>query len=101
MKALINVTQIVAKNLLARNAPGSIVNVSSQASLAGLQDHTVYCATKGAVDAFTRATALELGPHNIRVNSVNPTVIMTAMGKLGWSDPAKAQPLLQKIPLRR
>lgn len=94
-------TQIVAKNLLARNAPGSIVNVSSQASLAGLQDHTVYCATKGAVDAFTRATALELGPHNIRVNSVNPTVIMTAMGKLGWSDPAKAQPLLQKIPLRR
>ncbi|GJQ73454.1 hypothetical protein Trydic_g13814 [Trypoxylus dichotomus] len=101
VKALINVTQIVAKNLIARKAPGAIVNVSSQASMAGFQDHTVYCATKGAVDAFTRASASELGPHNIRVNSVNPTVIMTAMGRLGWSDPAKADPIIQKIPLRR
>ncbi|KRT83928.1 dehydrogenase, partial [Oryctes borbonicus] len=101
VKALMNVTQIVAKDLMARKAPGAIVNVSSQASMAGLQDHTVYCATKGAVDAFTRACALELGPHNIRVNSVNPTVIMTAMGRLGWSDPAKANPMLEKIPLRR
>ncbi|KAK9703244.1 hypothetical protein QE152_g29454 [Popillia japonica] len=67
----------------------------------GLEDHTVYCATKGAVDAYTRAAALELGPHGIRVNSVNPTVIMTAMGRLGWSDPTKANPMLQRIPLRR
>ncbi|KRT84160.1 dehydrogenase, partial [Oryctes borbonicus] len=101
VKALMNVTQIVAKDLMARKAPGAIVNVSSLASLAGFQDHTVYCATKGAVDAFTRACALELGLHNIRVNSVNPTVIMTAMGRLGWSDPAKANPMLEKIPLRR
>ncbi|XP_044272505.1 L-xylulose reductase-like isoform X2 [Tribolium madens] len=100
-KALINVTRIVVKDLLARKAPGSIVNLSSQASLAGLLHHTVYCASKGAVDAFTRAAALELGPHNIRVNCVNPTVIMTDMGRLGWSDPKVAQPMLQKIPLRR
>ncbi|RZC41116.1 L-xylulose reductase, partial [Asbolus verrucosus] len=100
-KALIHVTQIVAKNLLERKAPGSIVNISSQASLAGLMHHTVYCASKGAVDAFTRAAALELGPHNVRVNCVNPTVIMTDMGRLGWSDPKVAQPMLQKIPLRR
>lgn len=101
VKALIQLSQLVAKNLTARNKPGSIVNLSSQASKAGLQDHTVYCATKGAVDAFTRAAALELGPRRIRVNCVNPTVILTAMGKLGWSDPAKAEPMLQKIPLRR
>jgi len=101
VKAVINLTQMVANNLLSRKSSGSIVNVSSQASMCGLQDHTVYCSTKGAVDAFTRATALELGPHNIRVNSVNPTVIMTDMGRLGWSDPAKANPMLTKIPLRR
>ncbi|KAG5878595.1 L-xylulose reductase, partial [Gonioctena quinquepunctata] len=101
VKSLIHVTKIVVQKLLARNAPGSIVNVSSQASLAGLIDHTVYCATKGAVDAFTRAAALEYGPKNIRVNAVNPTVIMTDMGKLGWSDPAVAKPMLEKIPLRR
>jgi L-xylulose reductase len=100
-KALINVTRIVARSLIARKAPGSIVNISSQASLAGLMHHTVYCASKGAVDAFTRAAALELGPHNIRVNCVNPTVIMTDMGRLGWSDPKVAQPMLDKIPLGR
>lgn len=98
---MINVTQFVIQNLLARNAAGSIVNISSQASLVGLNDHTVYCASKGAVDAFTRATALEYGPKNIRINAVNPTVILTDMGKLGWSDPNIAGPMLQKIPLRR
>ncbi|XP_044272324.1 L-xylulose reductase-like [Tribolium madens] len=101
VKALIQVTKLVTEKLLQRKAPGSIVNISSQASMAGLLDHTVYCSTKGAVDAFTRAAALELGPHNIRVNCVNPTVIMTAMGKLGWSDPKVAKPMLEKIPLRR
>ena len=100
-KALINVTRIVVQNLLSRKAPGSIVNLSSQASLTGLMHNTVYCASKGAVDAFTRAAALELGPYNIRVNCVNPTVILTDMGKLGWSDPKVAEPMIQKIPLRR
>lgn len=45
--------------------------------------------------------ALELGPHGIRVNCVNPTVIMTEMAKVGWSEPAKAKEMLSKIPLRR
>ena len=45
--------------------------------------------------------ALELGPHKIRVNSVNPTVVLTEMGKLAWKDPKKAQNMLNKIPLGR
>lgn len=45
--------------------------------------------------------ALELGPHNIRVNSVNPTVVLTEMGRLGWSNPEKAREMLNKIPLGR
>ncbi|XP_972085.2 L-xylulose reductase [Tribolium castaneum] len=101
VKALIQVTKLVTEKLLQRGVSGSIVNISSQASMAGLLNHSVYCSTKGAVDAFTRAAALELGPHNIRVNCVNPTVIMTAMGRLGWSEPKVAEPMLQKIPLRR
>lgn len=45
--------------------------------------------------------ALELGPYNIRVNTINSTVILTEMGKLGWSDPKKARTMLDKIPLGR
>jgi len=48
-----------------------------------------------------RSMALELGPHNIRVNSIAPTVVMTDMGKMAWSDPKKAQNLLNRIPLGR
>ncbi|KAL1494330.1 hypothetical protein ABEB36_009945 [Hypothenemus hampei] len=101
IKALINVTQIAIKNMLNRNVPGAIVNLSSQASLVGLLDHSVYCSSKGAVDSFTRAIALEFGPKRIRINAVNPTVILTEMGKLGWSDPKISKPMIEKIPLKR
>lgn len=53
------------------------------------------------MDALTRSMALELGPYGIRVNTVNPTVIMTEMAKVGWSDPDKAKEMLAKIPLGR
>ncbi|XP_017887597.1 L-xylulose reductase [Ceratina calcarata] len=101
VKSMLNVSQVVAKNMIERKIAGSIVNLSSQASQAALKDHTVYCASKGAVDMLSKTMALELGPYNIRVNTVNPTVIMTEMGKLGWSKPEKAQTMLSKIPLGR
>ncbi|XP_016070900.1 PREDICTED: L-xylulose reductase-like [Miniopterus natalensis] len=101
LRAVIQVSQIVARGLIARGAPGSIVNVSSQASQRALTNHTVYCATKGAMDMLTKVMALELGPHKIRVNAVNPTVVMTPMGKANWSDPLKAKTMLDRIPLGR
>jgi len=101
VKSVVAVTQVVAKNMKERNVGGSIVNISSQASQAALQDHLVYCGTKGALDIMTKVMALELGPFNIRCNTVNPTVVLTDMGRLGWSDPAKAGPMLSKIPLGR
>ena len=48
-----------------------------------------------------RVGALELGQHGIRVNSVNPTVVMTEMGRMAWSAPEKGGPMLAKIPLNR
>ncbi|XP_067005153.2 L-xylulose reductase [Anabrus simplex] len=101
VKSVINVSQVVVQDLIKRKTSGSIVNVSSQASQAALKDHTVYCATKGAVDMITKVMALELGPYNIRVNSVNPTVVLTELGKAAWSDPEKAGPMLSKIPMGR
>nr|XP_057917889.1 L-xylulose reductase [Doryrhamphus excisus] len=101
VKAVLHVSQIVATGMKARGSGGSIVNVSSQASQRALKDHTVYCATKGALDMLTKVMALELGVHQIRVNSVNPTVVMTEMGRVGWSDPDKAQTMKSRIPLGR
>jgi 3-oxoacyl-[acyl-carrier protein] reductase len=56
---------------------GSIVNISSVASTSGGPSFSVYCGTKGAVDAITRALAKELGPRKIRVNSINPGLVET------------------------
>ncbi|CAD7950662.1 unnamed protein product [Amoebophrya sp. A120] len=79
----------------------SIVNISSQASLFALEDHTSYSMSKGALDLLTKTAALELGPHKIRCNAVNPTVIMTPMGRRVWGDPAKGGPMLTRIPLEQ
>ncbi|RWS18534.1 L-xylulose reductase-like protein, partial [Leptotrombidium deliense] len=70
-------------------------------SKAAIREHLVYGATKAAVDQITRISALELGQHQIRVNAVNPTVVWTDLGKMVWSDPAKSQPLIDRIPLHR
>jgi NAD(P)-dependent dehydrogenase (short-subunit alcohol dehydrogenase family) len=80
---------------------GSIVNVSSQASLVALDAHLSYCASKAALDAITRNLCLEFGPHGIRVNSLNPTVTLTPMAAMAWSDPAKSGAVLRNIPLGR
>ncbi|XP_075231134.1 L-xylulose reductase-like [Lycorma delicatula] len=101
VKAVLNISQVVAKGMVERGKGGSIVNISSQASKAAVADHAVYSSSKAALDMLTRVMALELGPHNIRVNCLNPTVVMTQMGRLGWSDPVKSEGMLSKIPLHR
>lgn len=95
------VSQIVARGMIAAGSGGAIVNLSSVASSRALTDHTSYCASKGALDQLTRMMALELGPHDIRVNAVNPTVTLTPMGEMAWGDPAKSGPILARIPLGR
>jgi len=99
--APLRLAQVVARDLIRRGQGGSIVNLSSTASALGLPDHAAYCASKAALDALTRVLAVELGPHGIRTNSVNPTVTLTPMGQMAWSDPAKSAPMLGRIPLGR
>ena len=100
-KAPLLLSQIVAKDMIARGWSGAIVNVSSNASSIGIADHASYCASKAALDALTRVMAVELGPHNIRVNSVNPTVTLTPMAVKAWSDPEKSGPMLSRVPMGR
>lgn len=101
VKSIMNITQVVAGDLVARQSRGAVVNLSSQAGQRALQDHTVYCSSKSAVDMMTKMMALELGPKGIRANAVSPTVVMTDMGRVGWSEPAKADPMRARIPQGR
>ena len=64
-------------------AGGSIINISSLASTAGLAGSSVYSATKAAVDSLTRTLAAELGPRNIRVNAINPGMVDTEGARSG------------------
>jgi L-xylulose reductase len=100
-KAAIVAAQEYARDRIAAKRPGSIVNVSSDAAFVGVIDHAAYCASKAALDAVTRVMANELGPHGIRVNSVNPTITLTDMARLAWSDPARSAPRLKRMPIGR
>ena len=94
-------SQVYARDRLARGLRGAVVNVSSISSFIGFADHAAYCASKGALDGLTRAMANELGRQGIRVNAVNPVVTLTPMAEKAWSDPAKSGPMLSRIPLGR
>jgi NAD(P)-dependent dehydrogenase (short-subunit alcohol dehydrogenase family) len=100
-RSVMIMSQEYARKRIASGAAGSIVNVSSLSSTVGFDLHTAYCASKGAMDAMTRVMANELGPHRIRVNSVNPIVTLTDMAAKAWSDPVVADPVLSRIPIGR
>lgn len=95
------VTKYASQAMVKAGKGGAIVNVSSQASLVGLAGHISYASSKGAVDAMTRVSALELGKYDIRVNAVNPTVVMTEMSAWYWGRPEIADPMMTAMPLHR
>lgn len=80
---------------------GKIVNIASQTGVIGADDHAAYAASKGGLISLTRVLAGELGKHNIQINSVCPTVILTPMGEKVWGPPEKGDPMKAKIPLGR
>ena len=95
------VTKYTSASMIRLGKGGSIVNVSSQASLVALRGHISYGSSKAALDNITRVSALELGRHGIRVNSVNPTVVMTEMSAYYWGRPEISGPFLASMPLGR
>jgi NAD(P)-dependent dehydrogenase (short-subunit alcohol dehydrogenase family) len=92
--------KVIGKKMIAQGH-GSIINISSNACLAGIAEHAAYCASKFGLDGLTKVMAVELGPHNIRVNAIAPTVVLTPMGAQVWGDPKKADPVKARIPLGR
>ena len=94
-------TQAVAKGLVAAGKPGSLINISSQMAHVGGLDRAVYCATKHAVEGFTKAMAIEWGKSGIRVNTICPTFILTDLTRSTFEQPDKRAWIEDKIKLGR
>lgn len=101
VRAAYFVAQACARRLIEAKQPGSIINVSSQMGHVGAARRTVYCASKHAMEGFTKAMAIELAPHNIRVNSLGPTFLETPMTRPFFENKAFRDEVVSKIKLGR
>lgn len=101
VRAAFFVAQTVARGLIETARPGSIINVSSQMGHVGGEKRTVYCATKHALEGLTKAMAVELAPHRIRVNTLGPTFVRTDMTAPFFDDPWFQATMLPRIQLGR
>ncbi len=95
------VTQAVAARMVSAGRGGAIINISSQMGHVGAANRSVYCASKWALEGMTKAIAIELAPHGIRVNTVAPTFIETPMTAPFFADPQFKSEVLSKIKLGR
>ncbi len=101
VRALVMLTVGLGPSMAARGG-GSVINVSSVAAIRGPLGRVAYAGTKGAVDGMTRALAADWGPSGIRVNSVAPGIITTAI----WEESRRTVPgliedLAEQIALKR
>ena len=100
LKGLFFSCQAAGKIMLGQGS-GSIVNMSSQASVVGIRDHAVYCATKGGVNQLTRVLALEWGCKGVNVNAVGPTFTYTPGTAARLDNPDYLKTVLDRIPSGR
>ncbi len=95
------VAQEVAKGMIKAGNGGSIIHTSSQMGHVGGIDRSVYCGSKFGIEGVTKASAIELAVHNIRVNTICPTFIRTPMTQSTFENPERVKWLEEKIKLGR
>ncbi|WP_418315505.1 SDR family NAD(P)-dependent oxidoreductase [Piscinibacter sakaiensis] len=101
MKASFLAAQAAAAAMLRRRQAGVILNITSQMGHVGAPDRSVYCMSKHGLEGLTKAMAVELAPHGIRVNSLAPTFVDTPLIRRIAADPQVRAALLARIPLGR
>lgn len=101
LRAAFFVAQAVAASMVAEGRKGSIVHMTSQMGHVGGPRRTLYCASKWALEGLSKAMALDLAPHGIRVNTIAPTFIETPLTKPFFEDPTFLASVLAKIKLGR
>ena len=100
-RAAFFVAQAVARGMVAAGRGGSIIHMSSQMGHVGGARRTVYCMTKHGIEGLTKAMAIDLAPHGIRVNSIGPTFIDTPLTRPFFEDKAFRDDTLRRIKLGR
>lgn len=100
VKATFFASQEVGRQMI-RQGSGCIINMSSQAGFIALQDESVYCMTKAAINHLTKNLASEWARHGIRVNAVAPTFIETPGTEPWLRDEAFRKSVIDRIPLGR
>jgi NAD(P)-dependent dehydrogenase (short-subunit alcohol dehydrogenase family) len=105
VRSVFLVAQAAARRMLEdpirKEQGGTIINMTSQMGHVGAAGRTVYCLTKAGIEGLTKAMAVELAPHNIRVNSIAPTFIETPMTAPFFAKPEFRKWVLDRIPLGR
>ncbi|HUN44099.1 MAG TPA: SDR family oxidoreductase [Acetobacteraceae bacterium] len=100
-RAAFFVSQAVAQRMVEGGVRGSIVHISSQMGHVGGARRSVYCMTKHGVEGLTKAMAIDLAPHGVRVNSIGPTFIDTPLTRPFFQDTAFRDDVLRRIKLGR
>jgi NAD(P)-dependent dehydrogenase (short-subunit alcohol dehydrogenase family) len=100
-RAAFFVAQAVARRMVRASVRGSIIHVSSQMGHVGGARRTVYCMSKHGIEGLTKAMAIDLAPHGIRVNSIGPTFIDTPLTRPFWNDRAFHDDVVRRIKLGR
>ena len=100
VRAAFRVARSAARVMMKRGS-GSIVNMSSQMGHVGSPGRAVYCMTKHGIEGLTKAMAVELGPHGIRVNTVAPTFIETPLTRPFLEDSKFAEFVMGMIAMKR
>jgi len=90
-----------AGRIMLKQGYGRIVNMSSQASVVGIRDHAVYCASKGGVNQLTKVLALEWSAQGVTVNAVGPTFIYTPGTAERLDNSAYLEGVLARLPIGR
>lgn len=94
-------TQMAAQAMIDRGIRGSIINMSSVNAELALPNQVAYVASKGGVQQLTKAAALGLAPHGVRVNAIGPGSIMTDLLRSVMADEAGRRKILSRTPLGR
>jgi NAD(P)-dependent dehydrogenase (short-subunit alcohol dehydrogenase family) len=101
LRAAFFVAQGVARRMVQSGRRGSIIQISSDMGLVGGSNRTVYCATKHGIEGMTKAMAVDLGPHGIRINTICPTFIETPLARPMLANEAFRNEVLSRIKLGR